>query len=89
MYKYYVTEWGNGMMVNIILDCNMDWIIPPFPTFSTSKFFLVSDLRGVKGDLMKILWLGTRWSVIDGVWIYSQLLEGLTLSAMKIHMVPS
>ena len=55
MYKYYVTEWGNGMMVNIILDCNMDWIIPPFPTFSTSKFFLVSDLRGVKGDLMKIL----------------------------------
>ena len=79
-------EWDDGEHNNG-LQYGLDH--SPFPMFSTSKCFLVSDLRGVKGDLMKILWLGTRWSVIDGVWIYSQLLEGLTLSAMKIHMVPS
>ena len=29
-------EWGNGMIAKIV----MDWIIPPFPTFSTSESLL-------------------------------------------------
>ena len=54
-------EWGNGMIIHSLL-----WIIPPFPTFSTSKGtsagFVV--FAGEKHGFLRMFMIVEQWQTI-------------------------